>query len=835
MRSARLLADLVRGVASLGALVALLVAPPILLVRFVGWPLPTSVSLDDIGRALSGASISDVFLIKALAVACWIAWMQVVLCAVVECAAWARGYAARAVPLGGVVQPLVRQLVITAALLIGSIRPTAMVPTATDQSPPIQLAPVLAVSTSHTIEAHVVTTTDARPSCVVRRRDSLWLLAERHLNDGMRWREIYELNRGQPQPGGQSLRDPDLIVPGWILQLPADAVGLDGPGSGPATPAAAVPSSPPPTLPSDSPTTSGKTPAPALPTTPTTPSSMTTLAPGADSPSSDDDPADDHFPVPADLAGATLLAAGVVLTIDRLRRRQMRHRQRGRLVRLPDAGAQHNERLLRAAAGIRPASRLDLALRLLAHQLTQTERAESTRVDVVRVDGDRIEILLTSAVEAPPGPFERTGERVWTLPTDTDDPLLEQIGSRQSAPAPALATVGHLDGCPVLIDLEGTPLVITGDRQRSTDLIWSMAVELATNVWADDVRVLVVGAPPRGLDALERMEVVTSLESVIEELTSHRKRAQDAVIASGHASSWSARIANDGDAWSPTIVFVAPDADDGVATPPGLGVVRWQEAPADAERTLALGPDHDRLEPLGLDLGHAGMAEPLLAATGDIIAVALSEEPGPELVPLSGLAGEASSPQTMSCYPIDLRTPSGTSEPGTADQDRVLVRILGPVRIDGAKNPIQRRRIRELIVYLALHPEGVTDEQIMTALWPGDTPSRSAFNQTVSRARANLGSASDGQPIVPYVANGLYRPSVHLVSDLQLLERALAEGIPAIDVHISGQPFAGSSGFEWAYVEGQAHRAAVRIEEYQLAFLSPTGSRNPSPTSGSGS
>ena len=54
---------------------------------------------------------------------------------------------------------------------------------------------------------------------VVAPGDSLWRLAERHLGDALRWEDIYELNAG-PLPGGGTLRDPNLIFPGWRLRLP---------------------------------------------------------------------------------------------------------------------------------------------------------------------------------------------------------------------------------------------------------------------------------------------------------------------------------------------------------------------------------------------------------------------------------------------------------------------------------------------------------------------------------------------------------------------------------------------------------------------------------------
>ncbi|MDP9416848.1 MAG: LysM peptidoglycan-binding domain-containing protein [Actinomycetota bacterium] len=73
---------------------------------------------------------------------------------------------------------------------------------------------------------------------MVQPRDNLWDIAEAHLRDGMRWREIWRLNEGRTQPDGDTLRDPDLIQPGWQLRMPADARSLPAwNGGGDAAPA----------------------------------------------------------------------------------------------------------------------------------------------------------------------------------------------------------------------------------------------------------------------------------------------------------------------------------------------------------------------------------------------------------------------------------------------------------------------------------------------------------------------------------------------------------------------------------------------------------------------
>jgi hypothetical protein len=815
-------AELARGAAAAVVIAAVVVVPPVLLLRFIGWPLPHSPNVDDIAHSLRGTPISDQVLLKALAIAGWVAWANAFACLVAEVVAWRRQRTATHVPLGGLFQPLISQLVLSAGLLLTTARTLTPAPT----TAAIQLRPAVLTVAVQEIPAATPTpeASTELPTCVVQRRDSLWVLAERHLGDGLRWREIYDLNQGLPQPAGRTLRDPNLILPGWTLRLPADAVGVVPPAPAPVSvsPVSPAPATEaPPTNPSPSVPIPPSTSAPEIPAPSTTaPTVASTSAPPTSGPApardpatNADDDADDHFPVPAALAGATLLAAAMVLKIDALRRRQMRRRPPGHTIPPASGDASNAERLLRAAAAKKPASRLDFALRLLAHQLADSD-ANDCRVESVRVADDAIEILLTSTTDAPAGPFEVTGGRAWTLRADVISPELEDRAARQTAPAPALVTVGRLGDADVLVDLETSPLTVAGHTETARRVLWSITTELATSPWADDLQVLYVGSPPPGVAGLDRVEVFPTVAGAAQAVAKRSAATTRALASAGHGDAWSARLANHGDGWPPIIVIIGGDEADEV---PGASVVRVADHDVHGERTLLVDDQRCRLEPLGLDLTLPGLPAELIEPAQELIATALADEPGPEIdlrVPVVA----------RYVAPLELREADDITP---ATDGVVLVRILGPVVIDGAPS-VNRRRVKELIVYLAIHPDGVTTEQITAALWPGDTPSRAAFNQTVTRARAALGDDPDGQPYIGYVHDGRYRPSRYLLCDAILLERAVASEVSEDFVEPTGQPFAATPGFEWAYVEGHAYRASALLEQLhsvRSSDLSPRAAR----------
>ena len=90
--------------------------------------------------------------------------------------------------------------------------------------------------------------------------DNLWDLAQHHLGNGAYWRGLYGHNHNRPQPDGQVLTAPNLIRPGWTLIIPVP------PATSPPTPRPAEPA---PTIPAvPGPATPAPTPAPATPAAP---------------------------------------------------------------------------------------------------------------------------------------------------------------------------------------------------------------------------------------------------------------------------------------------------------------------------------------------------------------------------------------------------------------------------------------------------------------------------------------------------------------------------------------------------------------------------------------
>src|SRR5205814_941015 len=126
---------------------------------------------------------------------------------------------------------------------VGSVAATPAQPVPAGATPtsaaPMPTSLTMRTATGPAVMAGQVTllVADRQYTYTVRRGDNLSHIAADWLGDADRWPEIYHLNRGRHFPvQGGSLTNPNLIYPGWVLTLPADARP-----PAPATPPAAPP------------------------------------------------------------------------------------------------------------------------------------------------------------------------------------------------------------------------------------------------------------------------------------------------------------------------------------------------------------------------------------------------------------------------------------------------------------------------------------------------------------------------------------------------------------------------------------------------------------------
>src|SRR5215207_796331 len=243
--------DRLKGLASLLAILAIVGGVPYVLLTFFGHPWPDQApSRDLLFEELSADSV-----LRIIAFFIWVAWLHFVVCLIAEAAAERRGHGlSPRVPLGCGSQTLARRLISVVVLLAGAASvtlPVANAVTTTSMATPTSVSATqggdgsarrdsfrevesrsqvlsggahTGVRTNNDQAGQIIKYTEVRPPHG-RNYDCLWDIAERHLGEGRRYKEIYELNKNKLQPDGRRLTNPDLIMPGWQVRLPADAKG----------------------------------------------------------------------------------------------------------------------------------------------------------------------------------------------------------------------------------------------------------------------------------------------------------------------------------------------------------------------------------------------------------------------------------------------------------------------------------------------------------------------------------------------------------------------------------------------------------------------------------
>ncbi|MEV5301142.1 transcriptional regulator [Amycolatopsis methanolica] len=711
-------ARLLRGLLATVILVALLGGLPWALIRFIGWPLPDHLpTLAEIEGVLLGPMTAN-FLLRFLACLSWVVWalfaVDVARCAIEVAHDMRVPGAIAAGPLRHVTAALIGAILIA---IVGHRVDHGLTAGTSSSTEAVTTSDVRPVAHMHNSAERIVAARSVvalAPDPETGVHDSLWRIAQRTLGDGNRWPEIFDLNRGKPQPNGGVFDRPSLIFPGEEFKLPTEAT---------APPEIRSPST---TAPVEQPTPKAPEPPPAGDTPPP--------RPGASG--------EAGFRWGEELFVGLGLASAVSAALLIARRR---HRRRYR----PGSG-----------------DRTDLPVAPVVYQL-RLAHLRATEDEPDTTDGE------------PPTASEPPLAQGSTLPVGVRDDRevaldlasvhgLGLIGEGAPAAARALlvaAAAAH-SGPRVICPAEDADALL-GHRTDQTKL--PAGVQLVGNVEA-------------ALDALEAETLARARQSpnaqaepwppvllVARAPERHRQRLQ-AVLDNGSGFGVTGLLLGQ---WPAGVTAYVRAEGTVSATNPGpgerlrgmrmfrlgddhladlLALLRQTETPDESDRQNT--PDEP--EP-GLRAGKSARDQ---------------SDAGLEI--LSGTADLADPPVPIP--PQQRPSPTGNQQDALAP---LRVTVLGPVRVwwrprpaqaaEGVENEVTsafQPRVRELLVFLSLHPDGVSREALIAALWPASPPEKTtnALNTSLSRLRRAIGAATDGAlSDVVVTGEGRYRLDPGLV------------------------------------------------------------------------
>jgi DNA-binding SARP family transcriptional activator/LysM repeat protein len=341
--------------------------------------------------------------------------------------------------------------------------------------------------------------------------DSLWRIAESFLGDGFRWIDVWQLNQGQTMADGRQFHDPDLIFPGWVLQIPG-AVAPDPP-VGPAQPQAE---------PTETPPIVSATEAPAPEPTPAAVESVQAVVPETDS----RDGGGGEIPsillpgvLPVLLSAAGVVSAGMTFLL--VRALAKRAIGSGSRIRRP------------AEKPIRPrgdAGRVVLASRALLSALSEAGFADS-RLMFIR-EAARYQDFF---IECPPGDADALARgrhdlsRRLACGVEAEVESQTQVRLRLSrfqrlaglliedngaATLPLLVPVGGEDGGVYYLNLAAAgTAVVAGTSEQTSQLLSGWLQTLAATFRPDELSVLLERTIEQQLEDQASLEIVQSTDA----------------------------------------------------------------------------------------------------------------------------------------------------------------------------------------------------------------------------------------------------------------------------------------------------------------------------------
>ncbi|MFE9767832.1 BTAD domain-containing putative transcriptional regulator [Streptomyces sp. NPDC005808] len=813
-RRRRTFGDIAKAFGAFLALVVLLVGVPGALATQLGWPLPSGApTLDWLQQEITVGTFLNV-----LSVLVWFAWAQFTACVLVEVKAALSGVGLpNRVPGAGPSQLLARQLV--AALLLVGATAASFTPglsqfgqgmegnqrgsVAVAQQTPgglfgqqqeqaasnaaAAIAEQAANAASHAESlSSTATAGDTKYYRIQppegRHHDSMWEVAERHLGDGRRYKEIYELNKDRTQPDGSKLSEASLIRPGWILEMPADARGGDlvempdeapkaseqvqqqiqeyaRTGSGDQQQGAQQGG--------QLGAGSGDRDTAHIHVPQQRPDSEQQQAQPAQAASADD--SGFSFGLPEALVGAPLLAAGLLGALGRRRRQALWQSalgavggRRGMEPPTPTGSAADAQDALLVGADPEGVRLLDLSLRGLAAALAAESRPLPTVYAAWLSGNGDLHLQLAQPAGKPPAPWQLGQDQTFWMLARTDAERYEDVDT--AAPYPGLVSLGTMDDSRLLLNLESVPGIVSlsGSDSDRAGVFASVAAELATNGWSDRMTITLVGF---GQDltplAPNRLRHLDDIEALLETMEAETRQRRGALGAAGHDSVLTGRT---GPAqhtrWAPHLVLLA-------AEPQGEDAVRLAELASDASR-LGIG------YLVGTESGDLPGAawEMEITAAGKLLAPLLGLELDAQTLPLAlqqavvELFVEAD-PERES---TNAATPPFLVDISEQGRPAVYARLVGPYEIIGLEAPDGERSplMHEALALLLLHREGVHPRVLSSALWPRGVTD-DVRDALVERLRSWLGNDPDGTPRLGTDASGRLTLAKSVVSDLDVL------------------------------------------------------------------
>ncbi|GAA4617259.1 hypothetical protein GCM10023195_76980 [Actinoallomurus liliacearum] len=771
----------------------------------------------------------------------WIAWLLFMTATLTETIAYLRGCPTRRLPRPiRPMQHLARDLIATIALIVSTGAPLASSTTAslTHQTAVAANKPT-AASAAVTAEiattpsnglhgrvrlaAHETPATEPRrwKTRVITRGDTLWAIARHEYGSGIKYLRIFNASKHLTQPHGlPRLSDPDRIYPGQRIKVPASGNhGVSGPTrTRPTSPArhhpvrSAPPSQPPrrssaptpaqPTAPGAPPAAPSTTASPTATSaaTPSTSPTATTPAPTrqpgrASQPTTGNAPATPTHPAPTPRPTALARSShpGPEPTPSEPTHPHDRPHGAPATVRLPSG----------AYVGLGLAGAISLALAATRLHRRRCRPHLDEWPDPAPTD------------PAPPVPTPVAHARKAHLDafTDCGQPIpsdAELLARDATAPSPAQLTIGTREGQDLTISLAGLNLALTGPG--NLEVVRAIVTELLAKSRRYRVELLIpepdaaalfagTGIDVTGLAATVPGLVITaSLTAAITHLEAeiiHRARLMETTDAPDVPA---LREADPGEPL-PAIILITTAPTSGEALQAILQLGRPYDVgglllgdraagttltlAADGTITRATGPETDLwtgAQFFHLPATDAGtMLQVIQTANG-------APEPATPTPPVSTppaatppeAKDTAQAPQAAPNKPTAVKTPSPGAEGDAPVARPVQLRLLGAVRVEASGELIAtglRRIARDLLAYLALHPDGITRDQGIDALMPdrdpdaGTTMLHTAINNVRKTLRAATGLR---QPMFINHEAGRYRLDPTLIDvDLWRLQAAL--------------------------------------------------------------